>query len=135
MGMLDTSLHLTLDYELWLRITTRYPLYKIDVTLATSRMYRDNKTLSRRADTFREVFQITKKYRNYVPLNWIYGYAGHLLDGKDDFFEPSSPSVKKYALAFLARPALQPHATVQVPWRMLRRRGDSPGACCASERG
>lgn len=100
-GMLDTNLHLTLDYELWLRISTRWPMYKVDATLATSRMYADNKTLSRRADTFREVFQITRQYRRYVPLNWIYGYAGHLLDGKDDFFEPSAPSPKKYALAFL----------------------------------
>ena len=100
-GMLDPSLHLTLDYELWLRISTRWPMHKVDAVLATSRMYADNKTLSRRVDTFREVFKITKQYRNYVPLNWIYGYAGHLLDGKDDFYDPSPPSLKKYILAFL----------------------------------
>ncbi len=100
-GMLDTDLHLTLDYELWLRISQRFPLYKVDKFLATSRMYGDNKTLSKREITFREVFQILKQYRGYAPLNWIYGYAGWRLDGKDDFFEPSGPSLKKYAFAFL----------------------------------
>jgi glycosyltransferase involved in cell wall biosynthesis len=97
-GMLDPSLHLTLDYDLWLRIAKRHPLVKIDQYLATSRMHDDNKTLSQRAVTFREVIQITRRHRGYVPLNWLYGYAGHILDGKDGFFEHSPPSLTKYAL-------------------------------------
>jgi glycosyltransferase involved in cell wall biosynthesis len=131
-GMLDTGLHLTLDYELWLRISSRYPMHKVDAILATSRMYGDNKTLSQRQVTFREVFQITRQYRGYVPLNWIYGYAGHLLDGKDDFFEPSAPSLRKYLLAFLlglrynpARPLKflgECFAGAGLAWRMLRQR-------------
>jgi hypothetical protein len=44
------------------------------------------------------VVRITKRHRNYVPLNWLYGYAGYLLDGKDNFFEISHPSLIKYAL-------------------------------------
>ena len=129
-GMLDSDLHLTLDYELWLRISSRYPMHKVNAHLATSRMYADNKTLSRRAETFREVFQITKQYRNYVPLNWIYGYAGHLLDGKDDFFEPSAPSLRKYALAFALGLRYNPTRPFKflgecfggagLAWRMLR---------------
>lgn len=98
MNGLDTSLHLTLDYDLWLRISARYPMLKIDRELATSRMYADNKTLSRRAETFREVVEITRRHRNYVPLNWLYGYAGHILDGKDGFYEHSPPSLRKYLL-------------------------------------
>lgn len=131
-GMLDPSLHLTLDYELWLRISTRWKMRKVDYVLATSRMYADNKTLSRRADTFREVFKITKQYRGYVPLNWIYGYAGHLLDGRDDFFEPSQPSLKKYTLAFLLGLRYNPTRPVKflgecvggagLAWRMLAQR-------------
>jgi len=97
-GMLDPSLHLTLDYELWLRISKHYRMVKVDQVLANSRMYGDNKTLSRRTETFHEVIQITRKHRGYVPLNWLYGYAGHLLDGKDGFYEYSAPSLKKYAL-------------------------------------
>ncbi|MBM3810161.1 MAG: glycosyltransferase [Acidimicrobiia bacterium] len=97
-GMMDTKLHLTLDYDLWLRISQRHRMLKIDEYLATSRMYADNKTLGRRVETFREVVQITKRHRGYVPLNWLYGYAGHILDRKDGFYEHSQPSLIKYAL-------------------------------------
>jgi hypothetical protein len=97
-GGLDASLHLTLDYDLWLRIAERFPMVYVDRDLATSRMYADNKSLGRRREQFREIVQITSKHRGYVPLNWLYGYAGYLLDGKDDFYEPSLPSVKKYLL-------------------------------------
>jgi glycosyltransferase involved in cell wall biosynthesis len=98
MNGLDKSLHLTLDYDLWLRIAKRHPLVHIDRDLATCRMYLDNKSLGRRHESFREVIQITKRHRNYAPLNWLYGYAGYVLDGKDNFYEPSLPSVKKYLL-------------------------------------
>lgn len=97
-GMLNTDLHLTLDYDLWLRISEKWPMHKADFCFATSRMYSENKTLSRRAETFREVIQITAAHRGYVPLNWLYGYAGHLLDGKDGFYEHSPPSLRKYLL-------------------------------------
>jgi glycosyltransferase involved in cell wall biosynthesis len=97
-GGLDTSLHLTLDYDLWLRIAERYKMVYLDRDLATSRMYLDNKSLGRRREQFREIVQITSKHRRYVPLNWLYGYAGYLLDGKDDFYDPSLPSLKKYLL-------------------------------------
>jgi glycosyltransferase involved in cell wall biosynthesis len=98
MGGLDTSLHLTLDYDLWLRIAKRHPLVHLDRDLATCRMYLDNKSLARRREQFREICQILSRHRGYVPLNWLYGYAGYLLDGKDDFYEPSLPSLKKYLL-------------------------------------
>jgi glycosyltransferase involved in cell wall biosynthesis len=95
-GMLDTSLHLTLDYDLWLKISERHPLLKIDHFLAKSRMWADNKTLSRRRVTFQEVVRILKKHRGYVPLNWVYGYAAFLRDGKDGFHEYSKPSLITY---------------------------------------
>ena len=97
-GGLDKSLHLTLDYDLWLRIAKRWPLVHIDVDLATCRMYLENKSLGRRREAFREIVEITRRHRGYVPLNWLYGYAGFLLDGKDNFYEPSAPSILKYLL-------------------------------------
>ena len=97
-GGLDVNLHLTLDYDLWLRIAKRYPLVHVDRDLATCRMYLDNKSLGRRRETFQEVVRISQRHRGYVPLNWLYGYAGYLLDGKDNFYDPSLPSVKKYLL-------------------------------------
>jgi glycosyltransferase involved in cell wall biosynthesis len=98
-GMLDVSLHLTLDYDLWLRISARHPMWKIDRVLANSRMWADNKTLSRRRTTFREVVQILRKHRGYVPVNWTFGYAAFLLDGKDGFYQVSDITVTSVALA------------------------------------
>ena len=97
-GGLNRDLHLTLDYDLWLRISDRYSMKKVDHVLATSRMYMDNKTLGRRAEWFREIAQITKLHRGYLPLNYLYGYAGYLLYKEDGFFELSKPSIPKYLL-------------------------------------
>jgi len=112
MGGLDKSLHLTLDYDLWLRTAKRFPLVHIDRDLATCRMYLENKSLGRRRESFHEIIEITGRHRGYVPLNWLYGYAGHILDGKDNFYEPSLPSVRKYlftlALGIWFNP-LRPH--------------------------
>ena len=94
-GMLNPKLHLTLDYDLWLRIAKRHRMKKVDEYLATSRMYAANKTLSRRDDIFREVIQTTKTHCGYVPLNWLYGYAGHVLDGRDGFYDPSPATLRK----------------------------------------
>jgi glycosyltransferase involved in cell wall biosynthesis len=99
-GMLDASLHLTLDYDLWLRISEKYEMRKIDRPLANSRMWADNKTLSRRRTTFEEVVQILKRHRGYVPLNWVYGYAGYLRDGSDGFYQVSPASLVTAAKAF-----------------------------------
>lgn len=97
-GMLDTNLHLTLDYDLWLKISARHPMLKVDRFFAKSRMWADNKTLSRRRTTFEEVVKILKKHRGYVPLNWTYGYAAFLRDGNDGFYQYSKPSPLTYLL-------------------------------------
>jgi glycosyltransferase involved in cell wall biosynthesis len=98
-GMLDVNLHLTLDYDLWLKISAHHPLFKIDRPMANSRMWADNKTLSRRRTTFQEVVKILRKHRGYVPVNWTYGYAAFLLDGKDGFYQTSDLTVPGVALA------------------------------------
>jgi glycosyltransferase involved in cell wall biosynthesis len=87
-GMMDTNLHLTLDYDLWLKISARYP-----------RMWADNKTLSKRRITFREVVKILKQHRGYVPVNWTFGYAAFLLDGKDGFYQVSDVTIPSVTLA------------------------------------
>ena len=49
-GGLDESLHLVLDYDLWMRITRTRRAVMIDDELAISVMHRDSKTLSRRGE-------------------------------------------------------------------------------------
>jgi hypothetical protein len=106
---------------------------KIDRPLANSRMWADNKTLSRRRTTFEEVVQILKRHRGYVPLNWVYGYAAFELDGKDGFYEHSQPTLTNSILALRKGMQLnwpQPHkfavecarSLPSVGWSVLRRR-------------
>lgn len=98
-GGMDTGLRVAFDYDLWIRIAKLYPMQKIDDYLATSRMYSGNITLGRRAEVYREIMQIVKTHYGYVPCDWVYGYACYLIDRKDQFFEPSRPSLAKLGLS------------------------------------
>jgi glycosyltransferase involved in cell wall biosynthesis len=96
-GGLDPDFNLTFDYEFWLRLTRTYALQRIDATLALSRMHHGNKTLSQRAEVFRETFKTLKRHCGYVPFHWIYAYLCFLADARDQFFEPIQPSILRYA--------------------------------------
>lgn len=74
-GLLNANLQLCMDYELWMRIGKQGEVLYIPETLATSRMYEDNKTLSRRGEVYKECCREVKRYYGYVPHTWIYGYA------------------------------------------------------------
>ena len=95
-GGLDPSLHLTFDYDFWLRLTRTYAMRRIDATLADSRMHRANKTLGQRGDVFRETFKVLQRNCGYVPFDWIYSYLNYQADARDQFFEPMKPSVLRY---------------------------------------
>lgn len=81
-GMLDKKLHLCMDYELWMKIGKKHVVGYIPQYLANSRMYEENKTLGRRDEVFKEVIKTVKKYYNYVPISWIYGYVDYIMKGK-----------------------------------------------------
>ena len=100
-GMLNVDLHYALDYELWMRISKLYPVLKIDEYLATSRMHSRNKTLGHRRELYEEVFSVLKTHFGYVPLQWVIGRACHLLDGEDQFFERSRPTLLSHALSLI----------------------------------
>jgi len=70
-GYLDESLHLCLDYELWMRLAKRYKFGYINDVLACSRMYAENKTLSRHDEVYKEAHRILYKHYGYIPLSWI----------------------------------------------------------------
>lgn len=70
-GLLDESLHLVLDYDLWIRMGRRYKMHYLQEDFALSRMYSDNKTMSRRQEAYQEAFSILEKHYGYVPLSWI----------------------------------------------------------------
>lgn len=80
-GGLDASLHLCMDYELWMRFANFGKISYIPEYLACSRMYAENKTSARRKEIFKEVCASVKKHYGYLPMQWTYGYADYLLRG------------------------------------------------------
>jgi glycosyltransferase involved in cell wall biosynthesis len=100
-GMVNVTMNIALDYELWIRIAKQYPVLKVDDYLAASRMYSDNKTLSNRRRVYMEIFSTVKTHYGYVPYEWVNGYACYLLDRKDQFFDRSQPGMASYALSLL----------------------------------
>lgn len=80
-GLLNKELQLCMDYELWMRIGKQGSIGYIPDYLATSRMYEENKTLSRRNEVYKEICATVRKHYGYTPFTWIYGYAHHLNDG------------------------------------------------------
>jgi glycosyltransferase involved in cell wall biosynthesis len=100
-GGVNADLHFALDYDLWIRIARKYPLVHIPEFLATSRLHRDNKTLSKRQQIYQEIIRVVGTHYGYVPYEWIYGYASYLCDKKDQILTTGPPSVYKHLLSFL----------------------------------
>jgi glycosyltransferase involved in cell wall biosynthesis len=98
-GFMNPDLHYALDYDLWMRIAKLFPMLKVDDYLATSRMYRENKTLGMRRPVYMEIMSAAKVHYGYVPFDWVFGYASYLLDRKDQFFDVSHPSLPKIILS------------------------------------
>ncbi len=100
-GMMNPEQHYALDYDLWMRIARLYPMIKIDEYLATSRMHHENKTLRHRRPFYMEILSATRAHYGYIPFEWVNAYACYLIDGKDQFFQRSQPSVATHALSLL----------------------------------
>ncbi|MBM3768135.1 MAG: glycosyltransferase [Acidobacteria bacterium] len=108
-GMINSSMHFALDYDLWFRVAKKYPVRKVDEYLATSRMHMDNKTLANRRRVFQEILTAVKTHYGYVPQEWVHGYACYLLDRKDQFFDRSRPSVPSILLSLVLGAWYNPH--------------------------
>lgn len=74
-GLLNADLQLCMDYEFWMRIGRDGKVLYIPERLATSRMYEENKTMSRKGEVYKECCREIKKHYGYVPHNWLVGYA------------------------------------------------------------
>jgi len=96
-GRLDPALQFSFDYDLWIRLSQRYPFVAVPERMALSRMRRDNKTLGGRRQIFQENIAVLRRHYGYVPVNWVYGYLSFLRDGRDQFFEPLRNSAAVYS--------------------------------------
>ena len=95
-GYLDKRLNLCMDYELWIKIAQKGNIMYSPKYLAASRMYNENKTLSRKWEVNEEVCKTLSKYFNYVPLHWIYGAALHNNNIKKHFINLTYLLFKNY---------------------------------------
>ncbi len=86
-GMLDTSLHLIPDYDLWIRIAAENQMVHIARCLADRCIYPGIKTLRDGRAVYREVFSTVRKHFSYVPYSWLNGYACQLVGKGEQFFE------------------------------------------------
>ncbi len=100
-GKMDPCLNFVFDYDLWIRVAKVEMMSKVDGFWATSRMYPENKTLRKRAVFFEETMQTLMRHYGYVGFQWVYGFAGYLIDRRDQFFEPFRPSFVGYALSLV----------------------------------
>jgi glycosyltransferase involved in cell wall biosynthesis len=92
LGGVNPRLSFALDYDLWIRASSRCSFIKIDTVLAASRMHPSNKTLGQRRHSFREALLVLRSHYGYVPLDMVYGFCDALLSGRDLFLQKTNPS-------------------------------------------
>jgi glycosyltransferase involved in cell wall biosynthesis len=104
-GGLDDRMQYAMDYDMWIRMSARYPFVRIDGNLATSRMRSDNKSLGGRVHLYREAVDTVKRHYGYVPITWLEAYSRFLVDRVDQFYSesPTSWRSRTVALALGAR--------------------------------
>jgi glycosyltransferase involved in cell wall biosynthesis len=61
-GPLDESLHLTMDYDLWIRIGKRFPVRHVDAVWATQRLHEESKTIRRYDDFWPERLAVSRRH-------------------------------------------------------------------------
>jgi glycosyltransferase involved in cell wall biosynthesis len=98
-GMLNTGLQCSFDYDLWIRLAKRHRFARIPDHLAGSRMHTATKTLGHRKAVFTESIALLEQHFEYVPVAWVYGYLSFLRDRRDQFFAPLQHSIPTYLRA------------------------------------
>jgi glycosyltransferase involved in cell wall biosynthesis len=94
---LDPEVNWSFDYDLWIRMAKQgFRFANIPNYLAGSRMHSGAKTISERNHVFQHSISLLSRHYGYVPLSWVFGYAALRIDGRDQFFEPLRPSLRKY---------------------------------------
>jgi glycosyltransferase involved in cell wall biosynthesis len=77
-GGLDETLHMTMDYDLWLKIGKRYPVHYVDSVWSVQRLHEDAKTMARGGEFWPERRAVSRRHggRLVSPL-LIQRYVRH----------------------------------------------------------
>jgi len=82
-GLLDESLNYCMDYDYWLRLGKAGVRFAyLEIKLAGSRLYADNKTLGARVKVHEEINNMFKKILGQVPDRWLLNYAHAVVEGE-----------------------------------------------------
>ena len=71
MGGLNESLHMCLDYEMWIRISMTYSVFYFDEYVGNTRIYGDTKSTKSQLRHLNEGIAILNHYYGKVPGEWI----------------------------------------------------------------
>jgi len=73
-GGLDTSLNYVMDYDLWIRISRRFPCRYLTRPLATYRLHESSKTISGATliNNSEESLEVARRHFGWAPLTRVY---------------------------------------------------------------
>lgn len=125
-GLLDDNLHFCMDYEFWLRLGKAGVQFEyLEVKLAGSRLYPQNKTLGSRVKVHAEINDVLRKLFGKVPDRWLWNYTHAVVEEKVD----RSRQPRRFALQMLIvaikaawrwNGTLSPGTNIKDLWRQFR---------------
>lgn len=69
-GMLDPGLRYCMDYDLWIRLGSRFRIDRIGGVLANTRRYPETKSWSHRDQLFEEIYAVAERSFGHVSPHW-----------------------------------------------------------------
>jgi glycosyltransferase involved in cell wall biosynthesis len=81
-GGLNSELHYSLDYDLWIRIAKNFIVKYADQFLSNYRLHKTSKTVAHDHAllSHKEGLDTALKHFNWAPANRVYGYCYHLIE-------------------------------------------------------
>jgi len=125
-GLLDDNLHFCMDYEFWLRLGKAGVQFEyIEVKLAGSRLYAENKTLGSRVKVHAEINDVLKKLFGKVPDRWLWNYTHAVVEEKvDRSRQPRWFALQMLIVAIMAawrwNRTISPEKNIKDLWRRSR---------------
>jgi hypothetical protein len=69
-GMLDPGLRYCMDYDLWIRLGSRFRIDRFERFVANSRRYPETKSWSHRDKLFEEIYAVAERSFGHVSPHW-----------------------------------------------------------------